>query len=92
MRKIHNIKIQQGGEKLEDVKGADFNLKDGEDIYIKKMEISQKAKEMKKVTGLSFNVDGKQSARLQGVKIEQPNARVIISDDPNVQVIINKQD
>lgn len=92
MKKISDTTIQQEGEKLENVIGADLQLKDGEDIHIKGMEISQKAKEMKNVTGLSFNADGKQSARLQGVKIEQPNAQITISDDPNVHVVINKQD
>lgn len=91
VKKINDVKIQQEAEKLEDIKGADFQLKDGEDIHIKGMEISQKAKEMKNVTGLSFNAEGKQSARLQGVKIEQPNAQMTISDDPSVQVTINKQ-
>lgn len=91
MRKVEDVDIQQQGEKMDGVKGADFQLTDGDDLHIKNMRISQSATEMKNVTGLSFKVDGKQSARLQGVEIEQPHAQVIISDDPNVRVEINKQ-
>jgi hypothetical protein len=92
MKKIKNIKIQQKAEKMENIKGAEFKLEDGEDIHIKNFDINQEAKQMSNVTGLSFEANGKQSARLQGVKIKQPNAEVIISNDPNVKVEINKSE
>ncbi|MBI2436225.1 MAG: hypothetical protein HYV41_00540 [Candidatus Magasanikbacteria bacterium] len=91
MNKIKNIKIYQKSEKMKDVIGADFELGDGENIHIKDMTISQDAKEMQNVTGLSINANGKQSARLQGVEIKQPSRYLKISDDSNGKVIINKQ-
>lgn len=92
MKKIQNVRIHQKSEKMEGVKGAEFELKDGEDLHIKDMEITQGAKDMKNVTGLSFGASGQQSARLQGVRIKQPGAEVVISDDPNVRIEINKQE
>lgn len=92
MKKIQNVKIQQSGEKLKDVTGADFQLTDGEDLHIEDMEISQDAEQLENVVGLSFKAEGKQSARLQGVEIKQPGAKVVISNDPDAKVVINKQD
>lgn len=92
MKQINNVKIQQNGEKLTDVTGADFKLTNGDDLHIENMKISQNAKEMKNVTGLSFRAEGKQSVRLQGIEVKQPGAKIVISDNPNVKVIINKHD
>lgn len=91
MKKIKNIHINQEAEKMANVKGADFELMEGEDLYIKDMAINQEAQEMRNVTGLSFEVKGKQSARLQGVTVKQPGSEVVISDNPDVKVEINKQ-
>lgn len=92
MNKIKDIKIEQKSRKMKDVTGVNLKLSDGENIHIKNMTISQVTEEMQNVKGLDIKVSGKQSARLQGVEIKQPNATFKISDDPNVQVIINKQD
>lgn len=91
MNKIKNVKINQTAEEMEDIQGAKFQLRDGEDTHIKDMEIFQDAKKMKNVSGLLFETSGKQSARLQDVRIKQRDSEVIISDDPNVRVEINKQ-
>jgi hypothetical protein len=91
MNKLKNIKIKQEAERLESVVGAEFNLQNGENIHIKNMDIEQNALAMNNVKGLSFMASGTQSARLQGVRIKQPYSEIIISDDPNVFVEINKQ-
>lgn len=90
-KKIENVRVDQKGTKLTDVTGVDLELKDGDDIHVSDMAISQQAQEMTGVTGLSVKVSGKQSARLQGVTVEQPQTKVVISDDPNVEVGVNKQ-
>ena len=38
MKKIKNTRIHQKAEKMEDIKGAEFKLDDGEDLHIKKKE------------------------------------------------------
>ena len=91
MNKISNVKIQQHGRELTDVTGANIELGNGENIHVQNMAIDQKADAMKNVTGLSVKADGTQSAKLQGVQIKQPHGSVTISDDPNVEVTINKQ-
>ena len=90
MKKLKNIKVHQAGKELSNVQGVNLELTDGEDIHVKDMEILQNAEQMKNVTGLSIKASGKQSARLQGVHVKQPNAEIIISNDPNVKVEINK--
>jgi hypothetical protein len=92
MNKIRNVKIQQKSAEMSDVTGAKIKLEDGENIHIKDMDISQNADSMQNVTGLSIEAKGKQSAHLQGVQIKQPNASIVISDDPNIEVTINKQE
>lgn len=91
MKKIKDVSIRQQAEKMENTKGANFKLTNGDDLHIKNMEISQEAQQMQGVTGLSFEVEGKQSARLQGVTVKQPGSEVVISDNPDVKVEINKQ-
>ncbi len=90
MNKIKNVKVHQTGKELDNVQGVNLELTDGEDIHLQDTEIVQNAEQMKNVTGLSIKASGKQSARLQGIHIKQPNAEVIISNDPNVKVEINK--
>lgn len=92
MNKIKDIKIEQKSKKMKDVTGANLELGNSENIHIKNMTILQDAEEMQNVKGLDIKVNGKQSARLQEVEIKQPNGTIKISNDPNVQVIINKQD
>ncbi len=91
MKTIKNTKINQNAKILKDSKGIDLQLVDGEDLHIQDMEINQNAETMDGVTGLSVTVSGKQAARLQGLRVKQPQAEIIISDDPNVNVTINKQ-
>lgn len=91
VKKIKNTKIHQSADVMEDVKGANFKLLDGEDFQIINMEIIQNSKVMQRVSGLSFEASGTQSAELINIKIKQPGVEVIISDDPNVKVEINKQ-
>jgi hypothetical protein len=96
MNKIKNVRINQQAEEMEDVTGADVELGDGENLHIQDVDVRQGAESMKNVTGMSFKAKDKQSARLQGVRIVQENAggrsEVVISDDPNVRVEINKQE
>ena len=92
MSKIKNIKIHQKAEKMTDVTGVDVELRDGENVHVKNMDIKQEAQKMDNVKGLSIKAGGKQSMRLQGVDIEQPGVSVKISDDPNVNVTINRQE
>lgn len=92
VKKVEKTKIQQSADVMDEVRGAAFNLRDGEDLHIKDMEITQDARVMKNVIGMSFDAEGRQSARLQGVTIKQPGMEVKISDDPNVTVVINKQE
>lgn len=91
MKKIKDTKIVQSAEEMENIKGAKFDLKDGEDLLIENLDIEQSASRMKNTTGLEFNASGKQSARLKGVHVKTPYAEIKISGDPNVKVEINKQ-
>ncbi len=92
VKKIKNTKIHQSAEIMKDIKGADFQLRDGEDLKIKNMEITQDAKVMQNVIGLSFKASGTQSAQLKNIRITQPGGEIIISDDPNGKVEINKRE
>lgn len=89
-QEIKNVKVHQTAESMSSVRGIEMKLTEGEDVHVKNMEIVQDAQHMQGVKGLSIKASGKQSARLQGVHIKQPHGEVIISDDPNVKVEINK--
>lgn len=89
--KIQNVKIDQKAEIMEDVKGVDITLGNGEDLHIKDMGIRQDARQMKNVTGLSVEAEGTQSARLQGVRIKHPEGEFFISNDPSLKFEINNQ-
>jgi len=84
---IANIKIKQIGDSLEDVKGIDVNLNEGEKLKLEKIDIIQEARLMKNTTGLEFGVSGKQEAELKEIKIETPMWKLKILKG----VTVNKQ-
>ena len=92
MKKIEDVKVHQSAEEMENVTGVAMQLNEGDDIHLKNAEIIQNANKMKGVTGLNISAPGTQSARLQGVTIQQPGGEIVISSDPNAKIWVNKHD
>ena len=88
---MQNIRINQSAKTLRNVSGMDVELGTGDPLHIKNLDITQNADQMENTVGLSVKANGTQSARLQGVRIVQPNAEIIISGDDGSKVEVNKQ-
>ena len=85
--KIEKVKIKQIGKQLDNVKGIDVDLEDGEKMHFKDVEVEQKADSMKDSSGIKFKISGKQEAELENINIKSPIGTVKISKG----VTINKQ-
>ncbi len=84
---IKNIKITQEAKHLQDVKGMDVNLRNGEKILMKNVSIEQKAETLLNTTGMKVDIVGKQEAELENIDIQSPIGSVKISKG----VTLNKQ-
>ncbi|MBU4453005.1 hypothetical protein KKH24_02000, partial [Patescibacteria group bacterium] len=69
---IKNIKITQEAKHLQDVKGMDVNLRNGEKILMKNVSIEQKAETLLNTTGMKVDIVGKQEAELENIDIQSP--------------------
>lgn len=85
--KIKNIKIKQVASQLDDVKGLDVDLENGEKVELKNINIEQQADYMKNSFGMRIKASGKQEAELENIDIKTPIGTVKISKG----VTINKQ-
>ena len=84
---INNVKIKQTGNQIENIKGMDVNLDNGEKLKIKNIDIEQQAEIMKNTTGMKISTFGKQEAELENVRVKTPIGSVNISKG----VTVNKQ-
>jgi len=84
--KIENINIKQAANQLDDVKGLDVDLENGEKMKLKNINIEQQADSMKDSVGMKIKASGKQEAELENIDIKSPIGTVKISKG----VTINK--
>ena len=96
-RTIHEIDIEQAGNTLTNVTGAEISNPPS-DIVLGKVRIQQRGRDMKNVTGMKmeFNSDSREVNLVDKFTISQehPGGRSSIqinADDPNAEVMFNKQ-
>ena len=84
---IKNIKITQVASRLNNVKGLDVSLENGEKMRLKNINIEQQADSIKNSVGMEIKASGKQEAELENLNIKTPIGTVKISKG----ITINKQ-